>query len=57
MMAIDFKKRHKGKEVKGNITSQILNNSTKKLEVGDNHKELKREKGPKYLELEYALLA
>ena len=45
MIAIDFNKRHKGKEAKGNITFQILKNSTKKLEVGDNHKELKERKG------------
>ena len=56
MIAIDFNKRHKGKEVKRNTISQILKNSTRILEVGDNLKDMKREKTPMYLELDSALL-
>ena len=62
MIAIDFEKRHKGKEVKRNTISHILKNPTwifevDDFEVGDNLKELKRENGPKYIELEIGLLA
>ena len=43
---------------RSSLISHIRKNSTKKkLEVGDNHKDLKREKRPKYLDLEGDLLA
>ena len=41
MLAIDFNKRHKGKEVKRNTISQILKNSTRILEASDNLKYMK----------------
>ena len=45
MIAIDFNKRHNGKEVKSlNTISQILKNSIRILEVGDNLKYMKQEK-------------
>ena len=56
MIAIDFNKRHKGKDVKRNTISQILKNSRRILEVGDNLKDMKREKAPVYPELESTLL-
>ena len=56
MIAIDFNKRHEGKEVKKNTISHILKKSTMILEVGDNLKDIKRDKTPVYLELESALL-
>jgi hypothetical protein len=56
MIANDFNKRHKGKEVKRNTISQILKNSTRILEAGDSLKDMKREKAPVYPELESALL-
>ena len=56
IIAIDFNKRHKGKEIKRNIISQIFKNSTRILEADDNLKDMKREKAPVYPELESALL-
>lgn len=44
IIAIDFNKRQKGKEVKKNTISHILKNSSRILEDGDNLKELKRER-------------
>ena len=56
MIAIDFNKRHKRKEVKMNTISKILKNSTRILEASDNLKDMKREKTPMYLEFECALI-
>ena len=55
MIAIDFNKRHYGKDVKRITISHILKNSTRILEAGDNLKDMKREKAPMYPELESAL--
>ena len=56
MIAIDFNKRHQGKEVKRNTISHIFKNSTRILEVSNNLKDMKREKTPMYPEFESALL-
>lgn len=56
-MAVDFNKRHKVKEVKRNTISHILKNSTQIFDASANMKELKIGNGPKYPELEIALLA